>query len=163
MLSGLPNGYDTTLGKWFDDGEELSIGEWQKVALARAFLRDAQLIVLDEPTSALDANAEAEIFEKFYALAAHRAAVVVSHRLSTVKMADRIYVLSQGRIIEAGTHDELIEDDATYAKLFQRHRPVFTAPVGVPGPRDRNNSSGGSGHLSGRGGVTAPSLVRSAG
>jgi ATP-binding cassette subfamily B protein len=119
VIAGLPKGYETMLGNWFEEGEELSIGQWQKIALARAFLRDAQLIVLDEPTSALDAQAEAEVFEKFRQLAKGRSAILISHRLSTVKMADHIYVLEKGRIVESGTHDKLIQLGGTYAHLFE--------------------------------------------
>ena len=119
VIARLPQGYETILGKWFDDGEELSIGEWQKVALARAFLRDAQIIVLDEPTSALDAKAEYEFFEKFHQLAVGRMAILISHRLSTVRMADRIYVLDGGRIVESGTHEDLVRRNGTYALLFE--------------------------------------------
>ena len=108
VIAGLKNGYDTQLGKWFQNGEELSIGEWQKIALARAFLRDAEIIVLDEPTSAMDAKAEYELFSKFHQLSKGRTAVVISHRLSTVKMVDHIYFLEGGKIIERGTHKELI-------------------------------------------------------
>ncbi|MBW1971133.1 MAG: ABC transporter ATP-binding protein, partial [Deltaproteobacteria bacterium] len=100
LITGLPKGYETTLGKWFEDGEELSIGEWQKIALARAFLRDAQLIVLDEPTSALDAKSEYEVFRNFRKLLDGRSAVLISHRFSTVKMADRIFVFDGGKIKE---------------------------------------------------------------
>jgi len=115
----LPAGYDTVLGKEFDAGSELSLGEWQKVAIARAFLRETQIIVLDEPTASLDARAEAEVFERFHELARGRSAILISHRLSTVRMADRIFVLDRGRIVEAGPHDELISRGGTYAELFE--------------------------------------------
>lgn len=120
VISALPHGYDTILGKWFDDGEELSIGEWQKVALARAFMRDAQIIVLDEPTSSMDAKAEYEVFQSFRQLVSGRTAILISHRFSTVRMADRIYVLKHGSVIEGGTHEELINRQGVYAGLFER-------------------------------------------
>jgi ATP-binding cassette, subfamily B, bacterial len=107
------------LGKLFENGEELSIGQWQKVALARAFLRNSQLIVLDEPTSAMDPMAEYEVFQRFRELTRDQMAVLISHRLSTVKMADRIYLMANGRIAEAGTHEELVQLNGSYAKLFE--------------------------------------------
>jgi ATP-binding cassette subfamily B protein len=103
----------------FEGGEELSIGQWQKVALARAFLRNSQVIILDEPTSAIDPKAEYEVFKKFRQLIKGQAAILISHRLSTVKMADRIYVMADGRIVESGTHDELMQLGDTYAHLFE--------------------------------------------
>lgn len=119
VIGKLPRGYETCIGKWFDDGQELSIGEWQKIALARAFVRDAQIVVLDEPTSALDPAAEYELFCKFRELASGRTTILISHRFSTVRMADRIYVLINGRITELGTHDELMRRGDEYARMFE--------------------------------------------
>lgn len=118
LIGRLPLGYQTVLGKWFDDGEELSVGEWQKIALARAFLRDAQIVVLDEPTSAMDPAAEREVFQRFHEVTAGRTAILISHRLSTVRMADLIYVLRAGRVVESGTHSELVRKAGRYAHLF---------------------------------------------
>lgn len=119
VIRSLPHQYDTMLGRWFDEGEELSIGQWQKVALARAFLRESQIVVLDEPTSAMDPKAEYAVFQSFRKLIRHQAAILISHRLSTVKMADRIYLMDGGRIIESGSHDELISRRGRYADLFE--------------------------------------------
>jgi ATP-binding cassette subfamily B protein len=125
LIARLPKGYDTVLGKWFEEGEELSIGEWQKVALARAFLRDAQVIVLDEPSSSLDAKTEYEIFRKFRELLRDRAAVLISHRFSTVRMADNIFVFENGCILEKGTHEDLIQMGGKYADLFEKQARYY--------------------------------------
>ncbi len=119
VIDKLPHGYETRLGKWFDDGQELSVGEWQKIAIARAFVRDGQIIILDEPTSALDAAAEYDVFQKFRQLAAGRTTILISHRFSSVRMADRIYMLAGGRITEAGSHDELMKCGGEYARMFE--------------------------------------------
>lgn len=119
VIQRLPQGYNTPLGKLFEKGEELSIGQWQKIALARAFLRESGIVVLDEPTSALDPKSEYEVFEKFHRLIQNQAAILISHRLSTVKMANRIYVMAQGSIVETGTHRELMQNRGTYANLFE--------------------------------------------
>ncbi|MGI8811014.1 MAG: ABC transporter ATP-binding protein [Pyrinomonadaceae bacterium] len=118
LLPRLPAGYGQMLGRRFDGGVDLSGGEWQKVALARAYMRNARLLILDEPTAALDARAEYEVFTRFSELSKGRMAVLISHRFSTVRMADRIVVLQQGSIVEEGTHDELVMRDGVYAELF---------------------------------------------
>ncbi|WP_426671468.1 ABC transporter ATP-binding protein [Mucilaginibacter sp. McL0603] len=118
LASKLPGSYDQMLGKRFADGVELSGGEWQKVALARAYMRDAQLLILDEPTSALDARAEFEVFQRFAELTKGKSAVLISHRFSTVRMADRILVLEKGELIEIGSHEELLIKGGRYAELF---------------------------------------------
>jgi ATP-binding cassette subfamily B protein len=119
VISQLAHGYDTVLGKWFAGGQELSAGEWQKIAIARAFLHDGEIIILDEPSSSLDAQAEYEFFERFHQLVRGKTAILISHRLSTVKMVDRIYVLDRGRIAEFGSHNELIKKGRIYSRMFE--------------------------------------------
>ncbi len=118
LVDALPNGLDTVLGGWFEKGHDLSAGQWQKLAVARAFMRDAEVLVLDEPTAAIDAEAEHELFVRFRELAAGRSALVISHRFSTVRMADRIAVLHGGRVVELGSHRELLARGGRYAHLF---------------------------------------------
>jgi ATP-binding cassette subfamily B protein len=132
-ISRLPRGYETVLGKWFEGGAELSVGEWQRLALARAFLRDARVILLDEPTSAMDSWAEADWMERFAQLAGGRTAVVITHRLTTARRADLICVMEDGRVIERGTHDELLALNGRYADSWARQvgpaRPVSTPRI----------------------------------
>jgi ABC-type multidrug transport system fused ATPase/permease subunit len=119
FLDRMPAGYQTQLGSWFSGGRELSIGQWQKVALSRAFMREnADILVLDEPTAAMDAEAEAEIFQRFRALSEQRMGIVISHRFSTVRMADQIVVLERGKVVEQGSHEALMQAGGRYARLF---------------------------------------------
>ena len=119
VAAGLPKGYASRLGRWFDEGHDLSGGQWQKIALGRAFMRDGEVLVLDEPTSSLDAESEAAIFERMRALTEGKTVLLVSHRFSTVRMADRIVVLKSGRIAELGSHAQLVALGGTYARLFE--------------------------------------------
>jgi ATP-binding cassette, subfamily B, bacterial len=132
LIGGLPQGYDTALGKWFDSGVNLSGGEWQKVALARAFMRDAKILLLDEPTSALDAQAEYDLFERLRTLTKGRTAVYISHRFSTVRRADRIVFLEHGRLVEEGTHAELMRLNGRYARLFRMQASAYTGEDVLP-------------------------------
>jgi len=125
VIAGLRAGYETVLGKVFEDGEELSIGEWQKVALARAFVRGAEILVLDEPTSALDPIAEWRVFERIREMAQGKAVLLISHRFSTVRMADRIHIVEQGHIVETGTHAELMALDGRYARMYEVQAKSF--------------------------------------
>ncbi len=125
VIEGLNEGYDTMLGRWFEKGAQLSGGEWQKVALARAFMRDAGILILDEPTSSLDAQAEYDVFAKFRVLTHGKTAIFISHRFSTVRLADRILVLEHGGIIESGSHSQLMELDGRYAELFNLQAEAY--------------------------------------
>ena len=118
VVSELPKGYDQQLGKRFKQGKDLSGGQWQKIAIARAYMKDAEVLILDEPTSALDARAETEAFKRFIQLTVGKTAVIISHRFSTVRIADRIMVLKDGAVLEIGTHQELMQNNKLYAELF---------------------------------------------
>lgn len=128
FIADLPRGLDTPLTRLFDDGRELSLGQWQRVALSRAFFPHAQFVIMDEPTSAVDPRAEAELFDDFRDRLEGRGALIISHRLSTISMADRIYMLEEGRILETGSHEELVMQGGQYAALFARQARAFLAP-----------------------------------
>ncbi|MET0429513.1 MAG: ATP-binding cassette domain-containing protein, partial [Microvirga sp.] len=118
IIERLPKTYDQPLGKRFQDGADLSGGEWQKIAIARAYMRDAEVLILDEPTAALDARSEYEVFQRFRDLSRGRTAILISHRFSSVRMAARILVLENGRVAEAGSHEALVASGGRYAELF---------------------------------------------
>ena len=140
LIESLPDRYDTILGKWFEDGHQLSGGEWQRIALSRAFMRDAQILILDETTSALDAEAENDLFARIKQLAEGRMAIFISHRFSTTRRADRILVLENARLIEQGTHAELMMIGGRYADLFNLQAESYLQELPVaefapaPGP-----------------------------
>ena len=119
VIAKLPRQYDQQLGRRFRNGTDLSGGEWQKLAIARAYMRDAQILILDEPTAALDARSEFDVFQRFKDLSEGKMAVLISHRFSSVRMADRILVLSGGKVEAQGTHEELLAQKGRYAELFE--------------------------------------------
>jgi len=118
VVEALPEGYGQMLGRRFEKGVDLSTGQWQKISLARAYMRDAQILILDEPTASLDARAEFEVYQRFVDLTAGKMAVLISHRFSTVRMADRILVLENGKVVEEGSHFDLVGLGGKYAELF---------------------------------------------
>ena len=131
VIEQLPDGYDTRLGRLFDGGVELSVGQWQRIALARTLVRDAPLVLLDEHTSALDPKAEAAVLQQLFGSVRNRTVVVISHRLSTVTMVDRIIVMHQGRVAEQGTHAALLQQGGVYAGLFHGREPAQPAAAGL--------------------------------
>jgi ATP-binding cassette subfamily B protein len=139
FLASLPEGYETMLGREFSGGFDLSIGQWQRVALARAFFRDAPFVILDEPTASLDARAESNLFERMRELLHGRSVVLISHRFSSVRSADRIYVLHEGRVVEEGSHEDLMARDGLYAELFTlQARAYVDRPTAVGGGDDED-------------------------
>jgi ATP-binding cassette subfamily B protein len=127
MIDNLPKGYDTVIGNLFDDSRELSWGEWQKIALARALFRDAPVLILDEPASAMDADTEYDIFSRFRDIMKGRTAILISHRFTNVILADRIIVLDKGAVAETGTHDELMKRGGLYYTMFTKQVSRFSS------------------------------------
>src|ERR687898_928471 len=152
FLASLPEGYETMLGREFSGGFDLSIGQWQRVALARAFFRDAPFVILDEPTASLDARAESNLFERMRELLHGRSVVLISHRFSSVRSADRIYVLHEGRVVEEGSHEELMERDGLYAELFTLQARAYVDRPAAVGGGDEAGGRGGAGEAGGAGG-----------
>jgi ATP-binding cassette subfamily B protein len=132
VIAKLPQGYDTVLGKWFENGVELSVGEWQRLALARAFYRRAEILILDEPTSALDSWAEADWFDRFRSLAHGRTAIVITHRFTIARRADMIHVMDAGRIVESGKHDDLLAQGGLYARSWVAQIDGRQLPLAEP-------------------------------
>jgi ATP-binding cassette subfamily B protein len=132
LIAALPRGYDTRLGRLFSE-HDLSIGEWQQLAIARALAREASVLILDEPTASLDAVAEYELFKRFRELARGRTTILISHRFSTVRMADRIIVLARGRVVETGSHEELLAGGGYYAELYAAHARQTARPLSDAG------------------------------
>jgi ATP-binding cassette, subfamily B, bacterial len=128
-LARLPNSYETMMSRSYDEGSDLSVGQWQRMAVARAFFRQAPLLILDEPAASLDAVAEQRLFERLVELCDARSVLLISHRFSTVRMADRICVMESGRIIEQGTHDQLMALGARYAELFNLQAQSYLTPA----------------------------------
>jgi ATP-binding cassette subfamily B protein len=127
FLARLPEGYDTQLGRYYG-GAQLSIGQWQRIALSRAFMRHSDVLILDEPTAALDAESEAALFERFGELKEGRTAILITHRFSTVRFADRIVVLKDGRVVEEGTHAELMARGGLYCRMFTSQAKGYVLP-----------------------------------
>jgi ATP-binding cassette subfamily B protein len=125
VAMGLPKEYDQMLGNSFEDGIDLSIGQWQKVALARVFYKDAEILILDEPTASIDARSESEIFKRVERLSDNKTVLIISHRFSTVRNADKIYVLDKGKIKEEGSHAQLMKLNGIYSELFNLQAKAY--------------------------------------